>query len=147
MRFNLSSIYGNSRFRVQTCDHYQWIWKRVNHAEFSTPKRTTVKAEEPDQRVDANVVWLTWWNWSSMTNPLFSLSLWGSHGLVLLELNSFQHANTGTWAELEQEEPGGLLFSTQANKVSLWLPCFSKIMQVNGGNRETSVLTEQFFLL
>lgn len=39
--------------------------------------------------------------------------------------------------EHEQEEAGGLWFSTQANKVSLWLPCFSKFMDVNDGHRNT----------
>lgn len=35
----------------------------------------------------------------------------------------------------EQEEPGGLYFSTQANKIRLWLSCFSKFMDVNDGNQ------------
>lgn len=73
--------------------------------------------------VDVYAVWLTWWKWGSMTLPLLFLflSFSGSHGPVLLE---WPHSKMPTTLEHEPEEPGGLMFSAQANKLQFIVSMF-----------------------
>lgn len=96
-------------------------------------RRCLARQEKPE---DTARVSLTRWKWAStLLSSSSSSSLFSLLSRVHMVLFYFKWPHIGVPAlEHEQEEPGGICFSSQANKGSLWLPCLYKFVDMNDSN-------------